>query len=144
MGVFRRSGHSGKAARAKTVIANGCHIFGEVTLDGDLHLDGTLDGTISAINVSVGKLGQLKGKISAKHVTLAGRVEGNIYCDLLELLDGCNVYGEVHCHDLVVEKGAKFVGTTKEGIVRAEGAVQTSAPLLPHDQATQALIEQQK
>jgi cytoskeletal protein CcmA (bactofilin family) len=79
-----------------------------------LHLDGHVDGIIHAINVSVGKTGLLKGEVIATHITVSGRVDGRIRCDLLELLDGCQVHGEVQCQDFVVEKGAKFVGSTRE------------------------------
>jgi cytoskeletal protein CcmA (bactofilin family) len=113
MGVFRRSGHSGKTACAKTVIANGCHVVGQVKLAGDLHLDGSLEGTIDAVQLSVGKQGHLNGIVRAKHVILAGKVEGQIHCELLELLAGCHLQGEVYCQDLVVEKGARFIGSTK-------------------------------
>jgi len=95
-----------------------------------LHLDGHVDGVINAVNFSVGKTGVLIGELIATHVTVSGRVDGKIRCDLLELLDGCQVHGEVHCHDLVVEKGAKFIGSTRETI---EGTVlsmgQASAPV---------------
>ena len=114
MGVFRRSGHSGKTACAKTVIANGCHVVGQVKLAGDLHLDGSLEGTIEALQLSVGKQGHLNGIVRAKHVILGGKVEGQIHCELLELLAGCHLQGEVYCHDLVVEKGARFIGSTKD------------------------------
>lgn len=128
MGVFRRSGHSGKAARAKTVIANGCHISGQVVLSGDFHLDGSLDGNLEALQVSVGKQGHLCGSIRAKHVMLAGKVEGIIHCELLELLAGCDLQGEVYCHDLVVEKGARFIGSTKESATAVALGVLAPTP----------------
>lgn len=126
MGVFRRSGHSGKATCTKTVIANGCHIVGQVKLEGELHLDGSLDGRVEAAQVSVGKQGYLVGVIHAKHVILAGKVEGQIHCELLELLAGCHLQGEVYCHDLVVEKGARFIGSTKDSATAV--ALEVLAP----------------
>jgi cytoskeletal protein CcmA (bactofilin family) len=85
-----------------------------MTLEGDLHIDGNIDGNIHAVNVSIGKTGILKGEVIATHITVAGRVDGKIRCELLELLDSCQVHGEVQCQNLVVEKGAKFVGSTRE------------------------------
>lgn len=126
MGVFRRSGHSGKTACAKTVIASGCHVVGQVKLAGDLHLDGSLEGTIEAVQLSVGKQGYLNGVIRAKHVILAGKVEGQIHCELLELLASCQLHGEVYCHDLVVEKGARFIGSSKDSATAV--ALEVLAP----------------
>jgi cytoskeletal protein CcmA (bactofilin family) len=135
VGIIRRSGYSGKTTRPKTVVADGCRIHGELTLDGDLHLDGQIDGNIHAINVSVGKTGLLKGEVIATHVTVSGRVDGKIRCELLELLDGCHVHGEVQCQNLVVEKGAKFVGSTRESVEQ----VMDSRVALPAVGSVQAL-----
>lgn len=85
-----------------------------MSVEGDLHLDGQIDGIVGAVNVSIGKSGLLKGEMMATHITVSGRVDGKIRCELLELLDGCQVHGEVQCQNLVVEKGAKFVGSTRE------------------------------
>ncbi len=66
------------------------------------------------MQLSVGKQGNLNGIIRAKHVILAGKVEGQIHCESLELLASCHLQGEVYCQDLVVEKGARFIGSTKD------------------------------
>jgi cytoskeletal protein CcmA (bactofilin family) len=126
MGVFRRSSHSGKTACAKTVIANGCHVVGQVKLAGNLHLDGSLEGNVETLQLSVGKQGHLTGIVHAKHVILAGKVEGEIHCELLELLSGCDLEGEVYCHDLVVEKGARFIGSSKDSATSV--ALEVLAP----------------
>lgn len=96
-------------------------------LEGDLHLDGVVEGAIRAVNVSIGKAGVLKGEIVAGHVTVSGRIEGKLRCELLELLDGCHVMGEVQCVDLVVEKGARFVGSSRD----MHAAVMVEQDLLP-------------
>jgi hypothetical protein len=77
-----------------------------------LHLDGRLDGIIRAVHFSIGNTGVFHGDVYATHVTISGRMEGKIACDVLELLKGCQVSAEVQCQDLVIEKGAKFVGTS--------------------------------
>jgi len=76
--------------------------------------------------LSVGKQGHLNGIVRAKHVILAGKVEGQIHCELLELLAGCQLHGEVYCHDLVVEKGARFIGSTKDSATAV--ALEVLAP----------------
>lgn len=114
MGVFRRSHRAGKVVSAKTVIASGCQINGQITLSGDLHLDGRIDGNVVVNQLSIGKEGHLKGVVRAQHIIVSGQLEGSIECDLLELLDGCQVTGDVCCQDLVIEKGARFIGRTTE------------------------------
>lgn len=99
-----------------------------MSVEGDLHLDGQMDGNINAVNVSIGKTGLFKGDLIATHITVSGRIDGKIRCELLELLDGCHVHGEVLCRDLVVEKGAKFVGSTREA---TENVIDASHAILP-------------
>lgn len=112
MGIIRRASQAGKASRSKTVIADGCVIQGELRSEGDLHLDGRFDGVIRAVHFSIGNTGAFSGDVYATHVTISGRMEGKIACDVLEMLNGCHVSAEVQCQDLVIEKGAKFVGTS--------------------------------
>jgi len=68
----------------------------------------------------------MSGVVRAKHVILAGKMEGQIHCELLELLAGCHLQGEVNCHDLVVEKGARFIGSTKDSATAV--ALEVLAP----------------
>ncbi len=80
--------------------------------EGDLHLDGRVEGIIRAVHFSIGTSGAFSGDVYATHVTISGRMDGKIACDVLEMLHGCQVSAEVQCQDLVIEKGAKFVGTS--------------------------------
>ena len=77
-----------------------------------MHLDGRFDGLIRAVHFSIGHSGIFSGDVYATHITISGRMEGKIACDVLELLHGCHVSAEVQCQDLVIEKGAKFIGTS--------------------------------
>lgn len=99
-------------------------------LDGDLHLDGYIDGNVVVNQLSIGKDGRLKGVLRAKHVIIAGQLEGSVECDLLELLDGCQLTGDVCCHDLVIEKGARFIGRTTEMTSKDVKLLPTEEPKL--------------
>lgn len=77
-----------------------------------MHLDGRVEGIIRAVHFSIGNSGSFSGDIFATHVTISGRLDGKISCDVLEMLHGCHVSAEVQCQDLVIEKGAKFIGTS--------------------------------
>lgn len=100
-----------------------------------MHIDGHIEGSIQAVNISIGKNGYVKGNVHAVHVTVSGTLEGKVKCDLLELLDGCKLQGEVQCLDLVVEKGAKFFGSTREimaaTLVNEEPMQKTNVSQLP-------------
>lgn len=79
-----------------------------------MHLDGRIEGVMRAVHVSVGTMGSFCGDVFATHVTVSGRVDGKLCCETLEMLEGCYVSAEVQCQDLVIEKGAKFVGTSRD------------------------------
>ena len=107
-----------------------------------MHLDGCLEGSVDALQISVGKQGQIKGNLRAKHIILAGKVTGQIECELLELLASCQLDGDVVCHELVVEKGAKFFGTTKQSSQPLSGEVLISErPVARLPQGISALVD---
>lgn len=106
-----------------------------------MHLDGRIDGTIEAVQLSVGKQGVLVGLIRAKHVVVAGMIEGQVICDTLELLAGCRLHGDVCCQDFIVEKGAQFIGSTKASIADAALHVLTKVPTEYVEQTSSAAVQ---
>jgi len=98
-----------------TIIGEGASFNGEFVLDGPLRIDGTFSGTILSHNkVIVGAKGHVKTNIQAKSVTVAGKVEGNIYAlGYVHLLATAQVYGDIISAHLIVDEGVIFEGRAK-------------------------------
>jgi cytoskeletal protein CcmA (bactofilin family) len=100
---------------AVTIIAPGNRFVGDIEVSGQLQVDGTMEGSISVENtMTVGAQGLLSGCIKGKLVQIAGRFEGEIWCQDLTIIAGGRVSGKVHCQQMVIEAGGSFLGQRDE------------------------------
>jgi len=96
-------GHIGKSVQ----------IRGELTGSEDLYLDGEIEGTIDLRDHSliIGPNGRIKASISARDLTVHGKVEGNVTATgRVELRKSCTLVGDVSTQRIVIEDGAFFKG----------------------------------
>lgn len=98
-----------------SIIGELAHFNGEFNLEGSLRIDGTLSGRIiSRGKIIVGPKGHVTTNIKARHVIVAGRVDGNIYAlDSVTLLDSSSVHGDIIASNLVMEEGVVFEGRAR-------------------------------
>ena len=102
-----------RAAQPATVIAADVALKGELTAGTEVIIHGQFEGSIArnTKTVIVGKAGRVKALIHADKVIVRGLVEGDIYVDeVVELIDGSKVDGNIFCSCIKVEKGARFNG----------------------------------
>jgi cytoskeletal protein CcmA (bactofilin family) len=88
-------------------------IKGELSGSEDLYVDGHVEGTIELRNNSliVGPNGTVKAKISAKGVTVQGRIDGTVNAsERVELRKTAVVSGDVITQRIAIEEGASFQG----------------------------------
>jgi cytoskeletal protein CcmA (bactofilin family) len=97
-----------------TVIGLLMKIDGEVSGEGDLMVDGEVEGTIrmSASRVTVRADGRVRAAVFAKDVVVLGLVEGEIRATgRVELRNGAVVKGNVFSARLSMEEGATLTGS---------------------------------
>ncbi|MDR0660688.1 MAG: polymer-forming cytoskeletal protein [Prevotellaceae bacterium] len=94
-------------------ISNGTTVVGTIDTNGDLRIDGRVEGNInSAGRVIIGETGFVKGDLVAKMLDVMGQFEGTIIVSETTVLKGsATVIGSLTPGKLVVEAGAKFDGT---------------------------------
>ena len=85
-------------------------ITGDIKTEGDVQIDGRLDGNIIANNVKIGEQGAVNGKISASKVTIQGKVSGKISAGVVELTATANVQADIVQDQLLIANGAFFDG----------------------------------
>jgi len=111
MAVFGKSDKKAQQPSGTTTIAQGTSITGEIKVNGKLHIDGDVDGKIKINDVlSIGKTGNAKGEIYASKITVAGKFEGSLESDILEILSEGKVIGKIVTKDLVIEQKGVFIG----------------------------------
>jgi cytoskeletal protein CcmA (bactofilin family) len=122
MAIFNKTNPNQVYQRtAVTIIAQGNRFTGDIDVTGELQVDGTMEGNICAEDtMTVGALGQVSGRIRGQLVQIAGRFEGEIWCQDLTIFSGGFVSGKVHCQQMVVEAGGSFLGQRDELLAHAD------------------------
>lgn len=95
---------------AASLVAEGVRIRGDLVTDGDLHLDGAIEGDLSVGQLTIGETGMVSGTIQADAVEVRGRVVGTISARRVRLLASARVDGDISHTELSIESGAHFEG----------------------------------
>ena len=99
------------------LIGTGTVIRGNIETAGDIRVDGTLIGKLTAkAKIVLGESAIVEGDIFCQNADISGAVLGNILVDdLLTLKPTCRMHGDVVTKKLVIEAGADFTGNCKMG-----------------------------
>ncbi|HWB63294.1 MAG TPA: polymer-forming cytoskeletal protein [Chitinophagales bacterium] len=104
--------------RAMNQFGQGTTINGDVTTEGDVRIDGRVNGNVtSKAKTVVGAAGVIEGDIQCQNAHIEGRVTGNVEAsELLFLSKTAHITGDITIKKLVVEEGAKFTGRCVMGM----------------------------
>jgi cytoskeletal protein CcmA (bactofilin family) len=94
------------------LIGVGTEIKGDISSNGDIRVDGKLQGNLKTKGkVVIGETGAVKGEIKCKNSDVEGSIEGKIQVvELLSLKATSNITGDIIARKLAIEPGAKFTG----------------------------------
>lgn len=95
-----------------SIIAAGTTLKGDITSNGDIRIDGTLQGNIDCTaKVVIGANGSVEGDIAGQQADIMGKVTGTIKVkELLQLKGGSNITGNIYASKLQIEPSANFNG----------------------------------
>ncbi len=88
-------------------------IKGELSGSEDIYVDGQVEGNIhlSGHNLTIGPHGRVRANVSAKNVTVAGTLDGNIVAgERTEFRKSAVANGDVQTKRIAIEDGAFFKG----------------------------------
>lgn len=97
-------------ASAPSILGRDLIITGDIKTDGEIQIDGRLDGNVTAGVVTIGEQGAVNGKINASNVHVRGKVSGKIDSNSVELAETANVQADLIQDQLVIANGAFFDG----------------------------------
>lgn len=114
-----------ESSSLQNIIAQGTKIVGDFNSEGNLRVDGVIEGHVETTGkVVVGKTGVLKGSLNATDAYFEGSFSGKLVLSgTLTLKSSAHVEGEVLAGKLAVEPGANFnvtcaiKGSTKDGSI---------------------------
>ncbi len=100
---------------AINLIGVGTEIKGDISSNGDIRIDGILQGNLKTKGkVVIGVTGSVKGEIKCKNSDVEGNIEGKIQVtELLSLKATSNLAGDIIARKLAIEPGSKFTGNCK-------------------------------
>lgn len=95
-----------------TIIGSSSNFEGTLKSTGIVRVDGIFSGELNVDgNVIIGENGYIKGNINSNKVTIAGEVQGDVYCSgYLELTSSGRLRGDIEVKNVSIEDGAVFEG----------------------------------
>ena len=104
------------------IIGPGTVITGDINTNGDVRVDGTLNGKLIVKGKLVlGSTGVIDGEISCQNADISGGIKGKInVSELLSLKNSARINGDIVTNKLAIEPGANFTGSCSMGGVVKE------------------------
>jgi cytoskeletal protein CcmA (bactofilin family) len=100
------------SSKPETVVGANTRIVGSITTDGNMRIDGRVEGDIEVLgNLIVGETGQVVATIKAQNIHISGAVKGEIVAiEQLEISPTGKVWGDITTSALHIEPGGLFRG----------------------------------
>ncbi len=108
-----------------SLISADLKIVGDLSSNGEIHIDGTVDGDIRTKSLLVGETAHIKGEINAEEVHVHGSINGQIKSRSVNLAKTAHMVGDILHEDLAIETGAFLEGHCKRMVEAPKEAVGT-------------------
>lgn len=96
-----------------SIISADVKIVGSVSSQGELDINGQIEGDVRATALTIGETGAVRGEVIAEQVVVRGTVEGRIRGRKVQLCTGAKVRGDIFHASLAIEPNAIFEGAVK-------------------------------
>jgi len=93
-----------------SIIGGDMRVSGNLTTDGEVHIEGVVDGDVSCDSLVLGDDAAVTGKIEARDVSVRGTVTGEIKAENVSLTKTSRVNGDIVHESLAIESGAYVEG----------------------------------
>ncbi len=122
---------SKSAAAEPSFLGRNCTIEGHVICDGELHIDGTVRGTVQAGMCVVDQAGIVHGSVTGDVLHVRGRVLGPLQGSNVYIHAGAHVEGDVFNDTISIENGAYVYGSIRHNTApSANGAALKAGGLV--------------
>jgi cytoskeletal protein CcmA (bactofilin family) len=127
--MFKKMKNVEMESKLPNMIGPGTKIVGNIDTNGDIRIDGNIEGNINSKGkVVVGNNGFVKGEVLCSNAEISGTVHGKMsITELLSLKATSKVNGDIKSGKLSIEPGALFTGTC------AMGSTASSGPVISRD-----------
>src|SRR3954454_16735681 len=81
--------------RGPSIVATDLHIVGNVSTEGELHIDGRIDGDVEGLSVTIGESGYVDGHIETGEIVVLPSVRGSTRPRRVHLVAGSKVIADI-------------------------------------------------
>lgn len=96
-----------------SIISSDLRIIGDIDGDGEVHIEGHIDGNIRCDTLTVGEAGRLEGKIMVNKLRLLGTITGSVRARFVSMMKTARMIGDVTHERIEIEAGAMVDGLYK-------------------------------
>jgi cytoskeletal protein CcmA (bactofilin family) len=111
------------AAAEPSFLGRNCTFEGHIICDGELHIDGTVRGTVQAAMCVIDQAGIVHGSVTGNVLHVRGRILGPLQGSSVYIHAGAHVEGDVFNDTISIENGAYVYGS-----IRHNTAPSTNPP----------------
>ncbi len=116
---------AGTPGGGASVIGADLTIVGNLQSNGEVQIEGTVQGDLTASRLVVGPHAKITGSLIAEDIVVQGTVMGSIRGNRVTLQSSSKVEGDILHQSLAIEQGAFFEGKSR----RAESPTELKPPM---------------
>ena len=115
--------------KGASVLSSDLTFEGNISGQGDLHIDGAVRGDIRVGRLTVGETGNVEGSVMGDYVEVRGRVVGAVNGKQVKLMGTAYVDGDITHEQLSIDVGAYFQGRCLQARKDAPQAAPAPQPV---------------
>ncbi len=110
--LVKSNSNNGSGVRTPplSIIGTDVRIVGDIVSQGEIHIDGVIEGDITCVKLVVGEGARIAGEVTAEVVKVHGELTGKINASQISIARSARVTGDVTHESLEIEAGAHVEG----------------------------------
>lgn len=108
--IARRLSKNDNSIPVPTIISENTFVKGDITSDGIIHIDGSVEGDVSCSELVIGVKGSVTGCITVQNMHLYGTLRGKAVVDNLFVSKTAKLIGDASHNSIAIEPGAYIDG----------------------------------
>ena len=97
-----------------SLLSSDLFIKGNLTTNGDIQIEGGVEGNIKANLLTIGQEAKIKGELNTEELIVNGHVSGTIRAKKVTLTSSARVEGDIIHQTIAIETGAHFEGSIEK------------------------------
>ena len=118
--VFKKNRETKKVYAAEiirkeppSIISADLHIVGDLEGDGEIQVEGRVDGNIRCESLTIGITGRVEGKIVVNTLRVFGTITGTVRAHTVSMMENARMIGDVAHQKIEIRAGALVDGLYK-------------------------------